>query len=90
MAFILNEDDIDFAADRGVPGARVLQAFKNMVNENSDGWPYWRLATNASVALQKLVQSGTADAPAIAKALVPIKSFCTRKGLPQDWIGRVR
>jgi len=85
MAFILNEYEIDNAADRNIPGAKTLQAFKDMVNQNSDGWAYWKLAGNAAKQLQALVHSGHATPAEIAKALRPMKALCTRKSLPQTW-----
>jgi hypothetical protein len=85
MAFILNETDIQFSAGRHVPGAEILLRFVDMVNQNSDGWPHWAAAANASTSLQRIVKEGNGTPESIRKALGPMRSFCTRKGLPMDW-----
>lgn len=74
---------------------RFLNDYKDVINANSDGWAYWSIATDAAKKLVELVYEGTrpehllrrdeikrftqAD---VKKAVIPIKSFCTRKNLP--------
>ena len=38
-------------------GAAFLRSFKNLIDEISDGWPYWSYGTKCSAALQELVQT---------------------------------
>ena len=74
--------------------ARFLRDFRDQVNGHSDGWAYWRAPVAAANQLMTLIEAGMAkkrgryDQPeieitdrAIAKAMGPIKSFMTRRGL---------
>jgi hypothetical protein len=71
---------------------RFLAAFKDEVNSHSDGWAYWRQPVAAAGQLMTLIEAGVnkrrgrqsdvvVDDRAIAKAMGPIKSFMTRRGL---------
>ncbi len=81
----MNESEIDHAADkyRTHPilgkATQLLYKFKDLINDSSDGWPYWKPAIASARKLMELIQkpeSATDDA--LKKAIVPIKSFCTR------------
>jgi hypothetical protein len=95
----MNEYDIQravaqFAQDPVLgPAARYLDAFKDEVNRHSDGWPYWRAASNAANKLTTLLHghmwAGMGAYPIlpaatmkdVQRSLTPIKSFMTRRGL---------
>lgn len=91
----MNRMDVDEAvlATRQYPvasrAARLLQSFVEEVDKVSDGWPYWKLPSNAAKQLMQLLSyykpfknhSGDITETQLAKALVPIKSFYTRVGL---------
>ncbi len=75
--------------------ARFLNDYKDVINGNSDGWAYWSIASQAARKLVTLLeqaaqnrhlplanQHAAATAADVKKAVVPIKSFCTRKNLP--------
>ncbi len=84
------------AMHRGKPiigeATELLRKFVDLVNENSDGWPYWSAGPKAAKKLMELIQSqdirGRSVAPPklteadLKKAVTPIKSFCTRHNLP--------
>lgn len=81
----MNEYEIDEAVVRyrshPVLGkaARVLSALRHTINENSDGWPYWKAPSKAAKQLMSLFEKpAEATEAAYRKALAPIKSFCTR------------
>jgi hypothetical protein len=72
--------------------SRFLQEFKDEVNAHSDGWAYWKPAMISAAKLMTLIRSARnnpewdeAGEPAkekmFLKALIPIKSFMTRRGL---------
>lgn len=78
------------------PATRALYAFMQTVNDNSDGWPYWRPASKAATKLMALVDGDRFDdervdatPKALRAALTPIKSFLTRKGLECKEIERL-
>ena len=92
----MNEGDVDDAVERyrnrGIMGdaTSLLRKFVDVINENSDGWPYWKQGPQAAKRLIELIQSvdprgkdwdwsepelTTAD---LKKAMRPIMSFCTR------------
>ncbi len=55
----------------------------DLIDQNSDGWAYWRKGSQAAAKLMDLIQAPeTATDTAYKKALVPIKSFCTRQKFP--------
>jgi hypothetical protein len=83
----MNRWDIQFAVERNSPAtvkgraARFLAAFMEEVDNNSDGWAYWPLPGRAAEKLQDMIQSENPMTEAdYRKALVPIKSFYTRRG----------
>jgi hypothetical protein len=60
---------------------RFLDAFKDQVNLNSDGWPYWSQPVKSAAKLMQLIENpDTATEANFRKALMPIRSFYTRKG----------
>lgn len=98
----LNEMDVEDSVRRAgmydMPvaeeGARRLRNFMDWVNENSDGWAYWRKPQAASKKLSTALYVrffGRRDqAPReditpeeLKAALTPIKSLLTRHGA--DW-----
>ena len=74
--------------------ARLLRNFADMIDDNSDGWAHWPAAPRACKKLMELIQSQETRGkgwdftpPAVTEselkaAIKPMKSFCTRKGLP--------
>jgi hypothetical protein len=83
----LNEYEIRNAADERRPGvagraAAYLNNYVDIVNSNSDGWAYWSAGYRASANLSAFVASRSQDEKAFRAALRPIKSLCTRHGLP--------
>ena len=76
---------------------RFLSEFKDQVNSHSDGWAYWKLPAHAAGQLMTLLKAAmdkkrygrttSPDAPQevteqmLRKAMGPIKSFMTRRGL---------
>lgn len=100
----MNEHEIDRALDlvgqhapEFLPYVKYLSDWRDVINQNSDGWPYWSAGTRPAGTLQELIsklvestyRSGVA-APSekeFQKALVPIKSFATRKNLPIPVLG---
>jgi hypothetical protein len=77
--------------------ALTLERFKDWVNSNSDGWPYWIKARKSSERLQERLHAfdtarfswGSSDAADITEAelkrlYTPIKSFLTRHGSGKD------
>lgn len=96
----MNEHDIDEArrltAVLELPnlhqGARILANLRDWANENSDGWPYWRLPSAASAKLQLALEQMQRDyylaqpakditAAQLRKLCSPIKAFLTRRGV---------
>lgn len=87
----MNEWDIDEAVDkyRNHPvlgkATKFLAKFRDVVNSNSDGWAYWKAASAAAKQLCNMIEHPeTATEEALKKAIIPIKSLCTRKKLPFD------
>lgn len=81
----LNRDEIDMYAyrHRHAPvvgrAAQILRKFRDLVDANSDGWPYWKAASRAAKKLMILVHRGNATEAELTAALAPIKALCTRK-----------
>jgi antirestriction protein ArdC len=72
MKFYNEMDVIEICARAGaqpelVPYARYLLAWMRIVNENSDGWAYWRAGAAAGIKLADLLVDATAGKP-VAKA----------------------
>jgi hypothetical protein len=85
----LNEWEIDELADRfDATSARgyacqYLRAYKTIVNENSDGWPYWRAGTSVAELLEEIASGRVAaNDESIGRAVRRIRRFCTRRALP--------
>jgi len=85
--FFMNEWDITRAVRENkqdtIKGqmARYLEAFRDEVNEHSDGWSYWKCQVQAAETLMQYVTAhANPDMDDFNKALRPIKSFYTRKG----------
>lgn len=58
-----------------------LAQFQEEVDAHSDGWPYWFASVKAAVKLMRLIQDSEEPTETdLRKALVPIKSFYTRRG----------
>jgi hypothetical protein len=94
----MNQWEVEEAAERfkshPVLGkyARFLDAFKNEVNEHSDGWAYWKLPTKAADKLMTILHghmfAGMGAYPRLPeptdadlkKTLAPIKAFYTKHG----------
>lgn len=75
------------------PATRTLQNLVDVTNRNSDGWAYWPKPCRAAAKLQELIvrdgtyqyHSGGRPDVTVAeykRALVPLKAFRTRSGLP--------
>lgn len=67
--------------------AAYLARWVCVVNENSDGWPYWKAGAKAAEGLSDLLYAAVStrtepDEKLLKKALTPMKSLATRKGLP--------
>jgi hypothetical protein len=91
----MNEGDIEqmldftrYDAPEFAPYAQYLSDWKDVVNANSDGWPYWKggsaAASKLMDALQKLMNSRrygdeVPDEDVFKKALSPIKACATRQ-----------
>lgn len=98
MAIFMNEYEIDDALDmlrahapELAPYAKYLADWRDTVNENSDGWPYWKAGRSCAVKLMEAVHGATlalrTSKPLppeedFAKALRPIKAAATRLKLP--------
>ena len=95
MSLFMNEPEIDFAVERyaGHPvlsrATRLLAAYRDEVNRKSDGWPYWghkcaaklmALIYNADARVRAGLPHDATDAE-VTRAVAPIKSFCTKRGL---------
>jgi hypothetical protein len=88
MATYMDEFDVTQACrihrDHPVlgPAAGLLFNLMTVVNENSDGWPYWNAPQRASERLRDLLQGRLDPTPEHYKrAVTPVKAFLTRKGL---------
>ena len=79
----INEANQRDASNPDVPGkaVRFLVQFMNEVNAHSDGWCYWTPPAKAADKLMRLVQGySEASEHQLKLALIPIKSFYTRRG----------
>lgn len=88
-----NEGDIERAAEltaklpvesRRRQVARLLSAFRDVVNANSDGWCYWALASKAATGLIAILESNDAEPSerAFNAAVARVKTLCTKYRLP--------
>jgi hypothetical protein len=71
--------------------ARFLKDFKDLIDEISDGWPYWSYGTRCSEALQGIVSNGVwpanAEPPPAAEidaAVRKVRSFLARCDQTKD------
>ncbi len=63
------------------PASKFLQDFKDVINANSDGWPYWKPASRAATKLMELVSTqdpSSVTEAQVKAAMTPIKAFCTK------------
>ncbi len=72
----LNACEIDYLAERRHPGrphlesaARYLKSFKDLLDDISDGWPYWNYGRECSEYLQEVVRSS--QFPAVDLLITP-------------------
>lgn len=89
-------DEADFWFGHPVmgPATETLANLVEVVNGNSDGWPYWKAPAKAAAKLMALIEQadsrtgagweGVPTAAEIRKAYTPIKAFLTRKGLTME------
>jgi len=94
----MNEYEIDDAVDRFAghpvlgPATRTLSSLRDVVNANSDGWPYWKKPAAAAARLMALIEGdrsfearhGERDEVTpeqLRAAYRPLKAFQTRTGL---------
>jgi hypothetical protein len=99
----LNEYEIDRALEVVgqytpvfLPYVKFLSDWRDIVNQNSDGWAYWSAGTRPAAKLEDLVAqlmnniTGRGVAPSareFERALIPIKRFATLKKLPAPVLG---
>jgi hypothetical protein len=85
----MNDYDIDNAFHRASRDSvkrkaiRILINHKDIVNNNSDGWAYWKAPVQAAQKLMQLIKgpntiSEVTAAECLKIALRPIKSFYTK------------
>lgn len=95
----MNEHDIErmvFVAEQDAPEilpfAKYLADWVDIVNGNSDGWPYWKPASSCAGKLMELLNEARTSLRTrgelpprelFVKSLSPIKRFATTKGIPQ-------
>lgn len=101
----MNESEIDQALDlvksnapEYLPYVKFLSDWRDTVNQNSDGWAYWKAGSSCASTLSSLIMKvkssirGRDDrsAPSLKElnqALTPIKSCATRHKLPVPVLG---
>lgn len=88
----MNEYDIDHAQRRAVHpvtvrAARLLAAWRDIVNANSDGWAHWRAGASSARQLMEFVKNNGTDPRALNKAMGPIHRLCTKHKLPRPLEG---
>ncbi len=84
----MNEWEIDQSVVRHAKhpvlskATKLLYDLKNLVNQHSDGWAYWRAPVKAAAKLMALIETPELATEAdLKRAMTPIKSFCTRHKL---------
>jgi hypothetical protein len=76
----------------------VVEALREWANANSDGWAYWPKPCRAASKAMALIESTAypeyqrrededATGAETKAALVPIKAFLTRQGVPHSVVG---
>jgi hypothetical protein len=99
----INEHEIDQALDvvgryapEYLPYVKYLSDWRETINRNSDGWPYWTAGTRCASKLMELTSQlmnalrdrGTRPTvKEFAKALPSVKSCATRHKLPAPVLG---
>jgi hypothetical protein len=103
----MNEGDIDEAletvrhhAPEYLPYIKYLSDWRDTINSNSDGWPYWTAGTRCASKLMELVaqlmssirgyggrEVSRPEIKELAKSLTSIKSCATRHKLPVPVLG---
>lgn len=88
----MNTWEIDRAANAAarqghqtlVRATRLLVAFRDLIDANSDGWAYWKPGGRAAARLIALIKRPAAEVTeaALYKAAMPIRSLCTRHKWP--------
>jgi len=84
----MNTVEIDFAVQRHAhhpvlsKATRYLRDWRDVVDQNSDGWAHWSGGPKAAKSLMTLIQSGDATDAQLRKAIGPIKATATKKNLP--------
>lgn len=99
MSIWFNEPEIDqhvrrFASHPILGRAtRLLSEYRHEVNNNSDGWAYWKIAARAASKLMTLIEKANLQGfhynPSYVEpteadlrtAITPIKTFCTKHNL---------
>lgn len=93
----MNESDIDIAVEmvgkyrpEFLPYVKFLERWKEVVNSNTDGWPYWAGGARPAKQLMSLVHEVVANIrhssaplpthPQFRKAMGPVKAAASRKG----------
>jgi len=94
--YFMNEWEIDSKKEQYEdhpilgPATRLLSDLRDLVNNNSDGWSYWKAGINSAKKLMTLIddagkdfgrREGLVTIEQVKKAMTPIKSFCTRHNL---------
>lgn len=98
----MNQSEIEWAANQhhDCPnvrkGVRLLLRLMQAVNQQSDGWPYFKAPAQAAEKLMALLQTagnlncgthGTIAAVDLRKAVTPIRSMVTRQKAKQARYG---
>ena len=104
----MNESEIDQALDlvesnapEYLPYVRFLSDWRETINQNSDGWPYWAAGARCASRLMQLtsqlmmsirgyggINVARPEIKQFVKALAPIKSCATRHKLPVPVLGQ--
>lgn len=101
----MNDSEIDEALDvtrdrapEYLPYVKYLSDWRDIINQNSDGWPYWKAGYHCASRLMELtsqLMDGFRDRgtprPKVKefdRALTPIKSCATRHKLPVPVLGQ--
>jgi hypothetical protein len=102
----MNRDDIDNMVLVGevdlpeiLPFARFLADWRDTVDDNSDGWSTWRAGSKCADRLMSLLQEANKSRrnrgnlpprELFVKALTPIRSFASKRGLPRPELAEER
>ena len=61
---------------------RVLAEYRDILNQNSDGWGSYTSGTRVAGSLIDVIERGDATSDEVKKAISRVKRFCTRRGFP--------